>query len=109
MGSSLLPYICDAYDGAAGLHLPWCCRRGQQPDASTSVGAVVPAGAAKDSKAAGKKGGKVPSGTRMLEEMRKKGKPISPKLQQMADWLDSLEAGAGRRRAARRGAASACC
>jgi hypothetical protein len=29
----------------------------------------------------------------MLEEMRKKGKPISPKMQQMADWLDSLEAG----------------
>ena len=35
----------------------------------------------------------VPSGTRMLEELKKKGKPISPKMQQMADWLDSLEAG----------------
>ena len=77
-----------------GLTLRWCCRRGQQPDASTSGGALVPA---KDGKGgAGKKGGgsgKVPSGTRMLEEMRKKGKPISPKMQQMADWLDSLEAG----------------
>ncbi len=29
----------------------------------------------------------------MLEELKKKGKPISPKMQQMADWLDSLEAG----------------
>ena len=64
-------------------------------DAPTSNGTLVPVGGgAKDGKAAAaKKGGKVPSGTRMLEEMRKKGKPISPKMQQMADWLDSLEAG----------------
>ncbi len=37
---------------------------------------------------------KVGSGTKMLENMRKKGQPITPKLQEMADWLDSLEAGA---------------
>ena len=29
----------------------------------------------------------------MIEDMRKKGKPVTPKLQEMADWLDSLEAG----------------
>lgn len=30
----------------------------------------------------------------MLDNMRKKGQPITPKLQEMADWLDGLEAGA---------------
>lgn len=29
-------------------------------------------------------------GTKMLEEMRKKGKPIDPKVEQMAAWLDNL-------------------
>ena len=41
--------------------------------------------------AAPKKGG---SGTRMIEGMKKKGQPVTPKLQEMADWLDSLESGA---------------
>lgn len=35
------------------------------------------------------------SGTRMLDNMRKKGQPITPQLQEMANWLDSLESGAG--------------
>lgn len=35
------------------------------------------------------------SGTRMLDNMRKKGQPITPQLQEMANWLDSLETNAG--------------
>ena len=34
-------------------------------------------------------------GTKMLEEMRKKGKPIDPKMEQMAAWLDKLNAETG--------------
>jgi hypothetical protein len=29
-------------------------------------------------------------GAKMLEEMRKKGKPVDPKMEQMANWLDGL-------------------
>ena len=31
------------------------------------------------------------AGTKMLDDMRKKGKPITPKLEEMALWLDSLD------------------
>lgn len=31
----------------------------------------------------------------MIEEMRKKGKPIDPKMEQMAAWLDNLAKDAG--------------
>lgn len=31
----------------------------------------------------------------MLDEMRKKGKPIDPKMEKMAAWLDSLARDAG--------------
>lgn len=29
-------------------------------------------------------------GAKMLEEMRKKGKPIDPKMERMANWMDSF-------------------
>lgn len=41
------------------------------------------------------RGGRGGAGTRMLEGVRKRGQPVTPKLQEMADWLDSLEADAG--------------
>ena len=31
------------------------------------------------------------AGTKMLDDMRKKGKPITPKLEEMALWLDSMD------------------
>ena len=31
------------------------------------------------------------AGTKMLDDMRKKGKPITPKLEEMALWLDGLD------------------
>lgn len=31
----------------------------------------------------------------MIEDMRKKGKPIDPKMEQMAAWLDNLAVDAG--------------
>lgn len=37
---------------------------------------------------------KVGAGTRMLENLRKKGQPVTKELQDMADWLDGLEASA---------------
>ena len=37
---------------------------------------------------------KAGTGTRMVEDMKKKGKPVTPKMQEMADWLDGLEANA---------------
>lgn len=30
-------------------------------------------------------------GTKMLDDMRKKGKPVTPKVEEMALWLDSLD------------------
>ena len=47
---------------------------------------IGPAGAAQQ--AAPKKKG---AGTKMLDDMRKKGKPITPKLEEMALWLDSMD------------------
>lgn len=34
-------------------------------------------------------------GAKMIEDMRKKGKPIDPKMEQMAAWLDNLAKDAG--------------
>lgn len=34
-------------------------------------------------------------GAKMIEDMRKKGKPIDPKMEQMAAWLDNLAVDAG--------------
>ena len=31
------------------------------------------------------------AGTKMLDDLRKKGKPITPKLEEMALWLDGLD------------------
>ena len=31
------------------------------------------------------------AGTKMLDDMRKKGKPVTPKLEEMALWLDGLD------------------
>lgn len=31
------------------------------------------------------------AGTKMLDDMRKKGKPVTPKLEEMALWLDSID------------------
>ena len=31
------------------------------------------------------------AGTKMLDDMKKKGKPVTPKVEEMALWLDSLD------------------
>ena len=31
------------------------------------------------------------AGTKMLDDLKKKGKPVTPKLEEMALWLDSLD------------------
>lgn len=50
--------------------------------------AAAAGGSAGPNKAVSKRKG---AGTKMLEGARKKGQKITPKLQQMADWMDSLE------------------
>jgi hypothetical protein len=57
------------------------CRR-QNGEAAAAGGSAGP------NKAVSKRKG---AGTKMLEGARKKGQKITPKLQQMADWMDSLE------------------
>ena len=81
--------------------------RGTRPEAlqngeASGSSAVVPAGGgARGGGRGGGRGagparaGRGGAGTRMLEGVRKRGQPVTPKLQEMADWLDSLEADAG--------------
>ena len=40
---------------------------------------------------AGQKSKKKGAGTKMLDDLKKKGKPVTPKLEEMALWLDSLD------------------
>ena len=40
---------------------------------------------------AGQKQKKKGAGTKMLDDLKKKGKPVTPKLEEMALWLDSLD------------------
>ena len=55
------------------------CLLSTQPSAKPSAGAAqVPT----------KKKG---AGTKMLDDLRKKGKPVTPKLEEMALWLDGLD------------------
>ncbi|KAK9819655.1 hypothetical protein WJX72_000825 [[Myrmecia] bisecta] len=61
------------------------------PSTSTSLahpaGAAGPAGRGRTSPA------KAGTGSKMLEELRKSGKPVTPKMEEMATWLDSLDKG----------------
>ncbi len=79
----------------AALH---CRDGGAGPSGSRAV--VPAAGGGRGGRGRGGRGGadqppkKAGAGTKMLEGMKQKGQPITPKMQEMADWLDGLEAGA---------------
>ncbi len=64
------------------------CRSGQQLAADRRKGAPGGRGGGAAGPGVPGKGG---AGTKMLETMRRQGRPVDERMQRMAAWMDSLE------------------